>query len=273
MHCIHVNIQAADDCLGERAPTLHTQRQRRGACHICQMLVPQRAPRAHPSHTAADRLRRSDSPVVAHVVRGVGEHLSPELGVPKIMWFNETYGAAWMERVGLALELLDFLTYKCTNALERSITLFHISFSTSRLQRDQVGTWVSIKRSDLKRCSRTTLLALELVHSIRATRSERVWLPRPPASWAGAQDGVATSLIDAAGWLGSILCHDGDQTQRPAEGRASGWRAMGARVALSAAPASDRCDRRLGAASCRECGTRSPRQSSVPCMFTCMQCM
>ena len=33
---------------------------------------------------------------------------------------------------------------------------------------------------------------------------------------------------------------------------------MGARVALSAAPASDRCDRRLGAASCRECGGPFP---------------
>ena len=80
-------------------------RQRRGACHICQMLVPQRAPRAHPLHAAADRLRRSDSPVVAHVVRGVDEDLSPELGVHKIMWFNERYDATWMERVGLALEL------------------------------------------------------------------------------------------------------------------------------------------------------------------------
>ena len=44
---------------------------------------------------------------------------------------------------------------------------------------------------------------------------------------------VATSLIDAdAGWLGSILCHEGDQTQRPAPDRASARRAMGARVAL-----------------------------------------
>ena len=38
----------------------------------------------------------------------------------KLMWLNETYGAAWMERVGLALELVDFLTLKCTSALKRS---------------------------------------------------------------------------------------------------------------------------------------------------------
>ena len=44
---------------------------------------------------------------------------------------------------------------------------------------------------------------------------------------------VATSLIDAeAGWLGSIRCQEGDQTQRPAEDRASARRTMGARVAV-----------------------------------------
>ena len=36
-----------------------------------------------------------------------------------------------------------------------------------------------------------------------------------------------------------------------------------------AAPASARCGRRPGAASCWECGARYPRRSS----FTCMQCM
>ena len=36
------------------------------------------------------------------------------------MWLNKTYGAAWMDRVGLALELVDFLTRKCTSALENS---------------------------------------------------------------------------------------------------------------------------------------------------------
>ena len=44
---------------------------------------------------------------------------------------------------------------------------------------------------------------------------------------------VATSLIDAnAGWLGSILCHEGGQTQRAAPDRTSARRVMGARVAL-----------------------------------------
>ena len=57
--------------------------------------------------------------------------------------------------------------------------------------RTLVGTWVSIARSDLKRCSRTTLLALELVHSIRATRSGRAYpLPRgrPDAGTGGGQN-------------------------------------------------------------------------------------
>ena len=63
----------------------------------------------------------SDSPAVARVVRGAGGNLSPELDVPKLMLLKETY-AAWMERVGLALELVDFLTLKCISALERSMT-------------------------------------------------------------------------------------------------------------------------------------------------------
>ena len=48
---------------------------------------------------------------MARVVRGAGGHLSPELDVPKLMLLKETY-AAWMERVGLALELVNFLTLK-----------------------------------------------------------------------------------------------------------------------------------------------------------------
>ena len=48
---------------------------------------------------------------------------------------------------------------------------------------------------------------------------------------------VATSLFNAdAGWLGSILCHEGTQTQRPAENRVSTGRAMGARAALVCGP-------------------------------------
>ena len=63
-------------------------------------------------HSAADRLRAA-KPAVARFVRGAGGHLSPELDVPKLMLLKETYGyAAWMERVGLTPELVDFLTLK-----------------------------------------------------------------------------------------------------------------------------------------------------------------
>ena len=124
-------------------------------------------------HRAADRLRRSDSPAVARVVRGAGGHLSPELEVPKLMWLNETYGAAWMERVGLALELVDFLTLKCTSALERSMNSRSCKFLYQPSPAG-LGWDVSFYRAiGLKRCSRTTLLAFGLVHSIRATRSGR----------------------------------------------------------------------------------------------------
>ena len=44
------------------------------------------------------------------------------------MWLNETYGAAWMDRVGLALELVDFLTRKCTSALEKSMNSLSFKF-------------------------------------------------------------------------------------------------------------------------------------------------
>ena len=53
----------------------------------------------HRAQAQADRLRCSDSSAVARVVRGAGGYLSPELDVPKLMWLNETYGAAWIERV------------------------------------------------------------------------------------------------------------------------------------------------------------------------------
>ena len=53
---------------------------------------------------------------MARVVHDAGGHLSPELDEPKLMLLKETY-AAWMELVGLALELIDFLTFKCISAL------------------------------------------------------------------------------------------------------------------------------------------------------------
>ena len=105
-------------------------------------------------------------------MRGAGGHLSPELDVPKLMFLKERY-AAWMERMGLALELVDFLTFKYISALERSMNSFSCKFLYQSPLAGPVETWVSIARSDLKRCSRTTLLALELVHSIRETRSGR----------------------------------------------------------------------------------------------------
>ena len=64
---------------------------------------------------------------MARVVRGAGGHLSPELDVPKLMLLKTTY-AAWMELVGLALELIDFLTFKCISALERSMNSLSCKF-------------------------------------------------------------------------------------------------------------------------------------------------
>ena len=119
---------------------------------------------------SAGSAQGSDSPAMARVVRNARWQLSPEFDVPKLMFLKETY-AAWMEPIGLALELVDFLTLKCISALERSIN----SLSCKFLYQPPlaVGTWVYIARLDLKRCSRTTLFALELVHSIRETRSGR----------------------------------------------------------------------------------------------------
>ena len=75
---------------------------------------------------------------------------------------------------------------------------------------------------------------------------------------------VATSLFNAdAGWLGSILCHEGDQTQRLAENRVSARRAIVRARRSSAAPASARCDRRPCAASCCECRDRYPRRCTL----------
>ena len=147
-------------------------------------------------HRAADRLRRSDSPAVARVVRGAGEHLPPEVDVPKLMAQRRTVlrgWSAWASRSSSS-------TSSHLSAPARSRgrwTLFHASFSTSHLQRDPVGRWVSIARSDLnaareRRCS----------HWSSCTVSGR-----------HARDG-------------RILCREGDQTQRLAEDRASARRAI-----------------------------------------------
>ena len=87
------------------------------------------------------------------------------------MLLKETY-AAWMERVGLALELVDFLTlafsHKCISALERSMNSFSCKFLYQPPLAGpnwEVGFYRAIKLE--------TLLALEIVHSIRETRSGR----------------------------------------------------------------------------------------------------
>ena len=181
---------------------------------------------------AVDLFRRSDSPAVARVVRGVGGHLSPERDVPKIMWLNETFGAAWMERVGLALALLHFLILKCTSALERLMNSLSYKF-LYQLPPAGPGWDVGFYRA----------IGLEtLLENDAARIGARAQYPGDALGTGvtaaavrelGLAPGmaVATSLIDGdAGWLGSILCHEGDQKQRPAEERASARRAMGVRA-------------------------------------------
>ena len=83
---------------------------------------------AQSDHLVRPQLGRpAQSSDVARVVRGAGGHLSPELDVPKLMLLKETY-AAWMELVGLALELIDLLTFKCISALERSMNSLSCKF-------------------------------------------------------------------------------------------------------------------------------------------------
>ena len=185
-------------------------------------------------HRAADRLRRSDSPAVARVVRGSGGHLSHELDVPKLIWLNETYGAAWMERVGLALELVYFLTLKCTSALERSMNSLSCKFLYQPSPAGpgwDVGFYRAIGLETLLENDAARIGAGAqypgdtLGTGVTAAATHELGLAPGTA--------VATSLIDAdAGYLGSILCREGDQAQRSAEDRASARRAMGARVAL-----------------------------------------
>ena len=124
-------------------------------------------------------------------------------------------------------------------------TLFHASFSTSHLQRDPVGTWVSIARSDLKRCSRKMLLTLKLVHSIRETRSGRAYplpLGRPDAETGGGQ-GVRAACNGCARSAYLRHQHVPDVPSAQALPRAG------------------------------NVGASFPRRSSVACMLTCMQCM
>ena len=105
------------------------------------------------------RNHSSNSPTVAHVVL-----------VPNFILLKEMY-TAWMERVGLALELVVFVTLKCISSLVRSMNSISFTFFNSL---PGLGLDVdSIARSDLKLCSKMSLLALEFVHSIRRRRLGR----------------------------------------------------------------------------------------------------
>ena len=70
-------------------------------------------------HRATDQARRINTGD-ANVLRYVGGTISPEMETPKLLWLAEklpqTFAAAWQ-----FFDLTDFLTWRCTGSLARSI--------------------------------------------------------------------------------------------------------------------------------------------------------
>ena len=204
---------------------------------------------------------------MARVVRGAGEHLSPKLDVPKLMWLNETYGAAWIERVprARARRLPHIQVHQRAREVDELSFMQVFLPATSAGPGWDVGFYRAIGletllENDAARIgARAQYPGNALGTGVTAAAARELGLaPGTPVA--------TSSLIDAdAGWLGSIRCHEGDQKQRPAEDRASARRAMGARVAL--------CGHQhlpdVGGA------LALPRAGSVgpACMFICIQCM
>ena len=70
-------------------------------------------------HRATDQARRINA-TGAEVLRYVGGTISPEMETPKLLWLAETlpqsFDAAWQ-----FLDLTDFLTWRSTGSLARSV--------------------------------------------------------------------------------------------------------------------------------------------------------
>lgn len=70
----------------------------------------------HRATAEADRITRSGSPVLDNV----GGTMSPEMEIPKLMWLKSNRPDLWSE-MGFAGDLADFLTYRSSGSLERSV--------------------------------------------------------------------------------------------------------------------------------------------------------
>lgn len=70
----------------------------------------------HRATAEAERITASGSPVL----KNVGGTMSPEMEIPKLMWLKACRPDLW-SKMGFAGDLADFLTYRSSGSLERSI--------------------------------------------------------------------------------------------------------------------------------------------------------
>lgn len=70
----------------------------------------------HRATAEADEVTQSQS----SVLNNLGGRMSPEMQIPKLMWLKRHRPDLW-ERLGYAGDLADFLTYKCSGSIERSV--------------------------------------------------------------------------------------------------------------------------------------------------------
>ncbi|ABZ74837.1 FGGY-family pentulose kinase [Shewanella halifaxensis HAW-EB4] len=70
----------------------------------------------HRAIAQAERINASKHPVLAFV----GNHISPEMQTPKLLWLKENMPSTWA-KAGYFFDLPDFLTWKATNENSRSL--------------------------------------------------------------------------------------------------------------------------------------------------------
>lgn len=146
------------------------------------------------------------------VLRFVGGTMSPEMQPPKLLWLKQNLPSTW-ERLGLAFDLPDYLTWRATGCASRSLcsavckwTYQAGSAPGSDMEPGwQESFWIRIGLEDLTRDNYRII-------------GQQFWPPGTPCGRglcmeAGLQMGlkkgtpVATSIIDAhAGGLGLLGC-------------------------------------------------------------------
>ena len=159
----------------------------------------------HRATGQADRINALGSPVLDYV----GGTISPEMQTPKLLWLSEELPATF-EEAGLFLDLADFLTWKATGSLARSICTVTCKWTylahEQRWNADyfrQIGLGALADEGFARIGTEIVAAGTPLGHGLTAAAADELGLAPGTA--------VAAGLIDAhAGGLGTVGARGGD---------------------------------------------------------------